>query len=445
MKRRVWKVVVGVVAAILLVAGGLVMDAHRRAAAVIQRERAVVDGSIASFRGRDCSRPSVSKESIDGNAWDYYGPAVTALAAIPEELQDLVTGGSDADDDTVFDDHAIHSILREHQRELDRLQEGLRCRTVELRFEFDPKIPFPYPAEVMRVRRLLAGFAAHQHRMGDDAAAFRTAVTGFALAQDYGRTGLLLTSMIQLACEIEMREVLKPMFRDHSFSAEALREFAESMDRLDATRPDVLDCLRGEETFERAALIHQAWEDFFTRVSGAKGASIRPHWRALYSERITRAQALALLSERFRSLEGLKPLPAWQRIAPAKVIDAGMYPGGDYHGSGNVLMDASAVSFSHLLRRDAIAQLDRTLLRASIALARFETDRGRPPKSMEELVPNYLSKPPICPLTGMPLRTKDGGVWSLGENRADDGGVEPSSPDDGGGDGDVVWTVKRRK
>jgi hypothetical protein len=449
-KRRAWKIVLGVLGVVVLILGGIVADGHRRAAVLIDRERVAVQAGLAAMRARDPRRPSMSKDPIDGNAWDYYGPALTAIAAIPDEVADPLSGFNDAMEEVPPDDHAIHNLVREHQGDLDRLHQGARCRSAELPYFVDPHAPLPLATEIIRTKRFLWGLAAHELRMGHDEEALRTAATGLAVGQDYGRGGTLVTALIQQVCEGVLLDALKQMFGEHAFPPATLAEFAETLNRLDVTRPDFLDSWKGEELFEKNLLIDQPWDDLFNSAAGlpltTKRKHVWPSWRALYSERICRAQALGRVNECFRQLEELKLLPPWDRVVHANRIDEGNHLTTGTSSSGNVLVDSMIPSFAPPFRRDATTQLGWLLLHVSVAIARFDGDQGRLPARLDELVPKYLPKLSVCPLTGTPLRYKDGKVWSVGRNLVDDGGVEDvSGSDDGGENGDVVWTVKGRK
>lgn len=83
------------------------------------------------------------------------------------------------------------------------------------------------------------------------------------------------------------------------------------------------------------------------------------------------------------------------------------------------------------------ADAKRRLAATGIAVAGFQARNHRYPKSLDELVPDYLPKIPLDPWDGQPLRMRhaDGGVilYSVGEDRVDDEGLgdlgEYISPD----------------
>lgn len=85
-------------------------------------------------------------------------------------------------------------------------------------------------------------------------------------------------------------------------------------------------------------------------------------------------------------------------------------------------------------------------MRLAVGIAWFEADRGRPPASLDELVPSHAASIPSCPLTGMSFRYVPGKVWSVGRDGKDDGGVlDPAYGYNASHDrGDVVWFVKRK-
>jgi hypothetical protein len=297
---------------------------------------------------------------------------------------------------------------------------------------------------------LLADIAAHERRMGRDGDALAAAVLALALAQDYGRSGTLLDSAIQFFGEKVVLEELMRSFEDGVYGAALLATFATDLDRLDEARPDFMDCWRGVELSEKRSLIDADWDGLFPFITGVGSPPTRPHiwpsWRALFSERITRAQAALQCTDHFRLVEVLRPLTPWKRIEEAERIDQGIHPDGIRKSTGNVLLDARIPLFTRPFQSDAAMLLQRTLLRLAVALSRYEADRGRPADTLQELIPKYVRELPLCPLTGLPLQYRAGKVWSPGMNRLDDGGLaDPTDSDGTGGTGDVVWSVKSPK
>jgi hypothetical protein len=165
---------------------------------------------------------------------------------------------------------------------------------------------------------------------------------------------------------------------------------------------------------------------------------LRPTWRQLFSKRILCANALNVESHLMERAARLGWLAPQERIAETENLKR------DAESCGNPLVSAFIPPLLKVFERDRVAVLGRTMLRVSVAIALYRLDRGRDPARLEDLVPQYLSKIPDCPLTGTPLRYRAARLWSIGINGVDDGGVDGKlgASDDGGSDGDVVWTVR---
>ncbi len=445
MKRKAWKLVLGVMGTMALVLGLLVGDAHRRAAAVLERNRTDVEKEVAAFRSRDHTRKSPYLETTDGNTWDHYGPALNAIGGIPNDIADLVPEIQGVNDDGVEpspDDHALHNLFREHAAILAAFEKGARCRVVEAPgFPFRADADIPYISEPIRAAKFLAGAVRHLHRMGADREAAPLALSRMAFGQDSGRTGLLLHTLVASVVGGILVWCLRDVLESHSLPAADLASLAAGLDSLEASRPDALDCWDGESLYLRSSLLEGPWASFFRSFSIGLPSAPKPPlppWRFLFSERITRAHALNHVPELFAGLPDLRPLPPWQR--PVSAPD----PVPEVLRLKNPLLAVLTPALRRPLENDARSQLGRTLLRIAVAIAWFDVEKGRYPDRLEDLVPGYLPKVPVCPMTGQPLHFKAGKCWSVGKNGIDDGGTPGRDNDAFDADGDVVWTVKRR-
>jgi len=107
--------------------------------------------------------------------------------------------------------------------------------------------------------------------------------------------------------------------------------------------------------------------------------------------------------------------------------------------------------FKNLARRFhySLAFLRRGV--AAVAVERYRLANGRWPERFEDLVPAYLSKTPIDPFDGQPLRfrrLKDGVIiYTVGEDQKDDGGrrirIKAGAPD--ADVGFQLWDSERRR
>lgn len=82
------------------------------------------------------------------------------------------------------------------------------------------------------------------------------------------------------------------------------------------------------------------------------------------------------------------------------------------------------------LQQGAMEDTALAATRALLALRAFEQDNGRMARSLFELVPVYLSEPPIDPFDGEPLRYSPTAeiVYSVGADLRDDGGSTKENP-----------------
>jgi len=81
------------------------------------------------------------------------------------------------------------------------------------------------------------------------------------------------------------------------------------------------------------------------------------------------------------------------------------------------------------IRLELLLSAHDAITHVAIALQRYHLDHGNYPEDLDQLVPDYLSAIPLDPFTGNPLIYKPNTgdpflLYSLGNNRIDDGGLE---------------------
>lgn len=127
----------------------------------------------------------------------------------------------------------------------------------------------------------------------------------------------------------------------------------------------------------------------------------------------------------------------------------------DYGSIKYLLSGHLAPALERAFAKAARMEAQRELVVTAIAIERFRLRHGKPPRDLSALVPEFLSKPPVDPMDGQPVRyhaREDGTflLYSVGEDGKDDGGDPvpipvPTSPTSQGyyfGNGrDIVWPV----
>jgi len=72
------------------------------------------------------------------------------------------------------------------------------------------------------------------------------------------------------------------------------------------------------------------------------------------------------------------------------------------------------------------------LLSAELAVRCYESEQGRAPTGLEQLVPKYLQRVPLDPFSGRPMLYRQQStnwlLYSVGEDGVDDGGKRASRP-----------------
>jgi hypothetical protein len=166
------------------------------------------------------------------------------------------------------------------------------------------------------------------------------------------------------------------------------------MDRLKNSRPPLAAII----TLDSAEAQKELIEDFagVAVYHNAVGGPYLPvTWQDFWSGTLAKSRAVLDLDQTARALSEQARRPAWERGPPE-------YAQGD--------LGSCYSPDARVLDLDAASQLCLLLWRVSIAVARFEAEHGEFPKSLGQLVPQYLPKEPISPRTGKVLEYKPGKV-----------------------------------
>lgn len=436
MKRKAWKVVLGLFGGMALIAGFVVVDSHRRASKVIERHRGEVTRLIAEIRARSALRPVMGGEPIQENGWNLYREALKALELVPEtEFDEIPEVNPDLD--YAPDAESLDDLFVRHAGLIELLSRTTRTSEFrpDYRYEEGMAMVLPEIPLVIRASRFLAGAAQRSMDEGRARESFERWIPIISLGHDTGRQGILVNVLVQLVCEGIAVEKAKAWLAGEGFQPEDLAWLAAALDLLAAARPSMTEATLTEEAVVRQGLLDP------DGLAG-NGAYGRPRlmslWRYLFSHRIAVAQALNEFEIHFRKAREAAALPVGVRAAALQRAQE------EILSSRNplVLIQASALARSY--RREAISDMNWVLMRCAVGICWFQAERGRFPTSLGELVPRYLPAVPACPYSGKPLCYSDGKVWSVGGDGKDDGGKPLMVEDDQDSGGDVVWTVKRK-
>ncbi|MBM3472037.1 MAG: hypothetical protein FJX75_02030 [Armatimonadetes bacterium] len=384
------------------------------------------------------------------NAWDHY---VAAFALLPPrgELWDRV--------ERVWGEPSVadvEALLRAGSPALAVLRGGLGMPCVPLYVEVGSAGQGPPPpwAAARQMARLLDWEAWLATQRGDYEGAFASSLDGITLGQDLARNGGTLARSVGMVCEniplhrirrtvaaaagdeaalarlvarlqgLEAHEVpyADSLAHSHQRSIAYLRWLRDSgtmtreqFQQRYGTRATgaavILTTRELDRRYSKAVAIAQGptweWVPAPTRPSTGTASAVRPQKarRTPRSLALTPRQ-LARLGRRFdRILQGIK---RWSE--DLTLVDS--FSPSRYTGPWTV---------------DHLARLRGTLLVAALELRRART--GEYPAVLADLVPGILNSVPVDPWTGQPFRYErisatEYKLYSVGPDRADDGGVE---------------------
>jgi len=200
----------------------------------------------------------------------------------------------------------------------------------------------------------------------------------------------------------------------------------------------------------------QSLDDVAEKVGeGAKSIALRgiyiPVWQFAWSHDdeknyLEETQILLEGARESQAARSLHPATAAAQELSQRDLKQGPYSRARHFASGML-----TGSLTNYFQRVAIAQTQRELVCAAIALRRFELRHGKLPAVLDQLVPEFLPQLPRDFFDGQSLRYRlrdDGGflLYSVGKDQKDDGG-DPG-PDGARGSvlqyyngRDIVWPI----
>lgn len=435
-KKRARRWLLGTILALGAIAGGVVWSAHARATAIFERHDRSVKEAIAAIRARPVEHPCLYEPVLSGDGWPAYVAAIEGFKSIPEAEAVEIPGIGD-DPDALPDPEKLRAVLEKCAPFVEKLRESNRRRAFlpDYRYEDGNGVPLETATASFQGARMLRGVAMQAFEEGRGRDALEAVLLGFALAHDTARSGPVVNALIMESLERIAADALREMLSGHSFEAADLESFAGNLDRLLDSRPLLADAFVVDSVLMRRTLADLGMTgaavgttpDFFWDRS----------WRYLFSQRLAYAGALGELEQYHRELGAVSALPVERRPAAAEEVRL------RWVVSRNPIVPPIVRIMSPIYGHDAASQMNLMLLRASIAIAWYEAERGVVPRTLEDLVPRYLPRVVPCPLTGKPLGYDHGKVWSAGRNGIDDGGTPGPSNESYDEEGDVVWRVKR--
>lgn len=382
--------------------------------------RSKLNDEIARIRAK--GEPTSWKELADVNVPAEQAAAWNELMAVGkaiEEDPELKPGGKyefhweltekEATRPNTQGESRAEAFLRDRKDLLARVRQALEKNP---RPPIDPVTSRPvsedFAVRPSRLLTLLAVEAAVAAQANDAERWTRTIDQLIDLAMATGETPFGEAQRFFIAYCHAVAANVKHGIKEITADAQGLRLLQDRLRALD-TRP----ALRRMYISDRAYLIGGA-----TRGALGDPALVSFNDRLLtrWNEGKAMAQDVPLLSACIEACDNDWP-ELFEKIRPLSVASAANW--GDASEDSHILGVANAA---------AQAQAHLRLAEAAIAIRRFQLARGVKPKSLEELVPDYLESVPLDPFDGRAIRYLPSAgpnyftIYSVGADQRDDGG-----------------------
>lgn len=419
--------------AIVLAAGATYAYARHAATETIARHRATFERERADLSARPRGRPAILEPFAEGTAEEVAAKFDAAVAAVPKaERERLDADPLDGSSAAPPEERA--QILDAHPEALLALAPILHVPSRVVFSGLDDVDAATAAASPRRTAAAKWAQAALRRAIErkEHARALRLVGELATLGADFDRRGSEFAWLNGERIERWALERLGDVLASGPLDVAEARSLARVLDALDARRPSLADISDFVRAQVRGVLSPQT-TDIDEGLSNTG-------WRHLWSGKIFRAAALDEWDEvsgRLRKVVIESDADSRRAIEAADRLD---------RGTQNVLVRLGLVGWTIGLRSRATLAGTWRVGRASLAVAIHAAEAGTAPASLEVLVPSYLSRVPIDPWDGKPLRYSAGPparVWSVGPDGKDHGGAPLTDQDDdyeSHGD-DVVITI----
>jgi len=261
------------------------------------------------------------------------------------------------------------------------------------------------------------------HR-GDLGGAARSIHAILMLARSLEREPVLVSELVRLACDGIAREQLEALLPTVDFSDEDLVRLQNDLRAIDY-HENLCQAMIGERVI--GIVVFESPDSSGLEIDVGRGTLWRFTQRGGFVVYLQHMDRMVLAAK----------LPWPQALQDAERADSQLettVQGASFltkmtHLFPALIAPAVSAAFTATARNVAL----NGAADAAIAVELFRRKRGSRPERLEQLVPEFLPEVPVDPYDGEPLRyTVDGDryrIYSVGENRMDDGGSEDEGPD----------------
>jgi len=287
-------------------------------------------------------------------------------------------------------------------------------------------ILLPHLARVKSLTMLCQMRATAFLDAGQPAAAFEDLRLGLRLSDSLRNEPILIDHLVRIAAlAFDLQTVREGLLR-HAWSEGQLTEIEGYLAQVNLLA-EYKHVMYGERAFETGGVDylrrqgHRA--DAFSAIGGGEGV---PALRLMPSGMF--CQNMLTISRFFEDFT----LPAVdeqaRRVSPELSVKGQRAIEEMRRGPYTLMAKLLLPALGNAVRKSAVMQTYLDATRVGCALERHRLANGKPPVSLDGLVPSFIAAVPSDVIDGRPLRYRpdpDGGyvVYSVGWNQTDDGGV----------------------
>ena len=303
----------------------------------------------------------------------------------------------------------------------------------------------PHLNQLRQAARLLSLEAMEQTEEQRPQEAVESVIASLNVSRSLNQEPMLISYLVHVACQGISLESLQRILNRMPLTDTQLSELAaaieESENQQALTRAFVGERCMGQSGFEELRTGKVPMKDMVSFLGEP------PWWCHLFW--LYRTTGLLELDER-----------CYLDIMEENVKATRLPPPEDMAAASAVVGKVNHLSLCHVLSRMMLPALDQAVIKAgrcdamihnaqvAIAVEHFRLANATLPKQLSDLVPAFLSAVPSDPFDGKPLRYKTLAkgyvVYSVGDDREDNGGVEKNSKGVSWVPGtDITFTVER--
>ncbi|RKY10197.1 MAG: hypothetical protein DRP66_00320 [Planctomycetota bacterium] len=353
------------------------------------------------------------------NAADLYTKAFEAYQKPSGELADhLPMRGSEYREEprSPLNSNNVEAIIFDLQANKETLELlGKAAAIKHCRYDLDFSqggiLYIPNLTEMKGCAQLLAEQTMLLAHQDDGDAAVKNIARQLALAESLKKEPILISQLVRMALVAISYSSVEYILNQTTLNDEQLAGLQQQLSQAYQDNPMVMGLIG-----ERCFIISYIGDPQQLGMPATPGGLLR-------ITGIADRNAMVSLKLIGQYADAMK-LPGRQRLLRCREITAEVDDLSIFYSLTKIMMPA----FEGVIQIDMRVAAEVDCTRVALGIERYRLAKGSLPKELTDLAPQYIDKAPIDPFDGKPLRYKltEPGyiVYSIGEDGADEGGLE---------------------